>query len=236
MNARLPDKSKRTLVLGRTGSGKTVFGMSLLSMQNFDEQPWVIIDYKSDQLIERLERVCKGHIKYLRPTDKVPTRPGIYIMRPLPDDDDENIERFFKDIWSAQDVGIYIDEGYMIPRFSSAFKAILTQGRSRSIPVIVLYQRPSYLNPFVVAQADYIAAFEQNNLRDLKTTGEFVKPAKAPDGSTISVNSSLPLYHCLWHDVGKGQSFVLRPAPDEATIIGTFARRLNVRAQKGAFI
>lgn len=236
LRPRVPDNTKRTVVLGRTGAGKTVFAMHLLSGQNWDKQPWVIIDYKSDELIERLEEAYPKYIRYLKPSDKPPDRPGLYIMRPLPDDDDEDVERFLKACWAKQDIGIYIDEGYMIAPTSRGLKAILTQGRSRRVPVIALYQRPVYMSRFAVAQADFFAAFEQNDERDLKTTASFVKPAIAPNGSKITVYSALPQYHCLWYDVGKGHSTVLKPAPSETEILETFGRRLLASNRKGAFI
>ena len=139
--------------------------------------------------------------------------------------------------WEQQGIGIYIDEGYMIAPTSNALKAILTQGRSRKVPVIALYQRPVYMSRFAVAQADFFAVFDQNDERDLKTTQQFVKAAKAPDGTLITVYSELPRYHCIWYDVGEGLSVVLKPAPSKDAILATFAKRLKpVTSEKGVFV
>jgi hypothetical protein len=159
-------------------------------------------------------------------------------MRPLPGIDDEAVETFLMGCWSAQNIGIYIDEGYMIPPTSAALKAILTQGRSRKVPVIALYQRPVYMSRFAVAQADYFAVFEQNDERDLKTTAQFVTAAIAPNGEKITVASRLPRYYCLWYDVGEGRSSVLQPAPSKREILNVFGSRLKPahNLREGAFI
>ena len=47
---RLPGGADRTVVIGPTGSGKTVAGAWLLSRQRFDRRPWVALDFKNEEL------------------------------------------------------------------------------------------------------------------------------------------------------------------------------------------
>lgn len=226
-----PTDQQRTLVLGRTGSGKSVFAIALLSTRNFDEMPWVIIDYKGEDLVGEIRKYCKGKIKTISVNDKPPTKPGLYWMKPTPKVDDEAVEKWLWQVWKNGHTGLFIDEGFALPQ-KDAFDAILTQGRSLYIPVICLYQRPAWMSRFAVAQADFFAVFDQNDERDLKTTKAFVKPAKVinEEGKEIEVTvySELPKYHCLWYDVGRGYSSVLLPAPEPKQIISTFKRRLGV--------
>jgi len=228
---RRPSDQQRTIVLGRTGAGKTQFAVGeLLANANWHEMPWVIIDYKGDDIVTELRKLCPN-IKEIKPSQKPPTKPGLYWMQPAPQVDDGLVEAWLMQVWKQGYVGLYVDEGYALPN-GAGFNIILTQGRSLHIPVIALYQRPVYMSRFAVAQADFFAVFEQNDLRDLKTSQQFVKAAKAPNGENISVFSSLPKYHCLWYDVGEGETVVLKPGPDKETILKTFKRRLLPRKIK----
>lgn len=228
-----PTDEQRTIILGRTGSGKTFFACHLFSGQNFHEMPWVIIDYKGDSLINTI--VKQNKIKEVKPTEKPPTKPGIYIMHPRPHLDDEALENWLMRVWAQENIGLYIDEGYALPQ-KAAFDMILTQGRSKKIPVIALYQRPVYMSRFAVAQADFFAAFDQNDERDLKTTQAFIKPAVAPDGSEITVYYELDRYYCLWYNVSEGKTSVLRPAPARNAILATFRDRLQPKQNRRTFV
>lgn len=233
-----PTDEQRTIILGRTGSGKTFFACNLLSAQPFDEMPFVIIDYKGDSLINTM--VKQNKIKEIFPKDKPPKKPGLYIMRPRPHLDDDALENWLMQVWAQEDLGLYIDEGYALPQ-KNAFDMILTQGRSKHIPVIALYQRPVYMSRFAVAQADFFAAFDQNDERDLKTTRSFIKDFKAPNGSVYNVYSELPPYHCFWYDVSAGRTDILTPVPGRNTILANFRQRLGARErvttqQSGAMV
>lgn len=224
------------MVLGRTGSGKTYFGANLLSMQNFDQMPWTIIDYKGDALIQSIR--TQNKLKEIHPKDKPPTRPGLYIMQPRPKLDDKALEEWLMKVWENEDHGLYIDEGYALPQ-KDAFDIILTQGRAKHIPVIVLYQRPVYMSRFATAQADYFAVFAQHDRRDLKTTNEFVgeytpiRHRGEPRPQTITVYEPLPKFHCYWRDVAEGTISVLSPVPGKNTILAQFRNRLDPRSSRG---
>ncbi len=228
-----PTDQQRTVILGRTGAGKSVGGIQLLAQSNFHEIPWVIIDYKGEDLLEDILEVCKGRIGILKPTDKPPTKPGLYYMKAMPKVDDEAIDRFLWLVHKQGSVGLYIDEGYCLPQDrSNAFDVILTQGRSLHIPVIILFQRPVYMSRFCIAQADFFALYKQEDRRDLKTTEQFTKPFRGPNNEAITVYDTLPPFWCLWYDVGRGVTSLLRPAPPPEEIIKTFRRRLRPAKQR----
>lgn len=229
-----PNDEHRTIVLGRTGSGKTQFSCDMLSTRNFDQIPWVVIDYKREEFFSDLLKR-----KYARPikcTDKPPQRPGVYIMRPSIKIDDDAVETFMLKCLDDEDIGIYIDEGYALPQ-RDAFDLILTQGRSKHVPVIALYQRPVWMSRFAVAQADFFAAFEQNDMRDVKSIMNYIRPVKLQGGGRlITPNDGLPKYHCIWYEVGEGRSTVLRPCRSKAEILEHFRQRLAPGGQRRAFI
>src|SRR5271165_1556681 len=152
---RLPTSTQRIAIVGRTGSGKTIAGLWHLSNANFDVMPWVIIDYKTDEHIGKIERAQYIDSSY------TPKNPGIYVIQPEPDD--ENMREFLTRIWQREGTGVYLDEGYMIgenKKVEQRFKTLLTQGRSKHIPMIVLSQRPVWISRFVWSESDFYQVFD----------------------------------------------------------------------------
>lgn len=228
-----PDSTKRTVVLGRTGSGKSQFAIALLSTRNWSEQPWIVIDYKGEDLLVEILAKSNGQMKRIKPTDNPPKKPGLYYMQPMPVVDDEAINDFLWKVYRQENIGLFIDEGFALPqKKGSPFDIILTQGRSKHIPVIVLYQRPVWMSRFAIAQADFFAVFEQNDIRDLELTCKFVGEKGQKTRDVMAQLNNLPKYNCLWYDVGDGVATVLNPAPDRNVIINNFLHRLNPRLQK----
>lgn len=213
---RLPTLKQRTAVIGRTGSGKTQFGAWLLSLSGFDKQPFVMVDYKGDDLLNSIDRV-----KEIGPTE-VPKFPGLYIIRP----DiraEEAIESWLWKIWEREKIGLYFDETYMVPNSSAAgsgaLQAILTQGRSKRLPVIALSQRPAFLSRFVFTEADFFAVFHLNTVGDQKRVGEFI-PGEI-------MRERLPEFSSRWYDVGHDFHAQLAPVPKAEEIQEALDSRLK---------
>ena len=90
---RFPDTDHRTTIVGRTGSGKTFFAAWLLGKAHFNRQPYIIVDYKHDALLNSSDR-----IREIGLGDKLPSKPGLYIVHPLPGEKAE-IEEWLWKIW-----------------------------------------------------------------------------------------------------------------------------------------
>jgi hypothetical protein len=228
-----PDNTKRTIILGRTGSGKSVGGLNLLASQNWDKQPWTILDFKGEDLVRKIWKNNERALKVISPDDAPPKKPGLYLMPLRPVLDDAALERWLMQVYSRANGqtkrghGLFIDEGFAMPSNGVALDLIFTQGRSKKIPVIALYQRPVYMTRFAVAQADYFMVYSQNDRRDLRTTDEFVQAAILPNGQEVTPKTVLPPWHSLWYDVAQGKSVVLGPAPEPDAILAKFNRRLS---------
>lgn len=211
---RLPNISQRTAIIGRTGSGKTRLGWKLLSLAPFDQIPYVLVDYKREGLFTTVDRIREIGNR------EVPKKPGLYIIRPHVGDE-EVMENWLWKLWSNENCGLYIDEGYMLPQNPrGAFTAILTQGRSKHIPVYCLTQRPSWISRFVFSEADYYAVMQLNDERDAKTVQAFIKKDKA------DVTRELPDYHAYWYDVARRRAYGFKPVEDETIISEAIAKRL----------
>lgn len=211
MTIRLPDASKRTVVLGRTGSGKTLFMRWLLSLMPIETMPWVVLDYKQ-----------AGDFSDIPYTQKIsfgtlPTKPGVYILEPS-FSDDEKVDQYLLDILRHGNTGLLFDEGAAVPQREPRFlglKTVLSQGRGKRVPVIFGSQRPRHINKSLLSEGDFFARFHLSYDGDIAAVNEFMpKEAQEP----------LDDFNSYWYDVGKNRLAILAPVDDDAT-----AERLEER-------
>jgi hypothetical protein len=206
---RFPNDSQRLFICGRTGSGKTQAGVWHLSGRSYDEMPWLILDFKRDELIAQIPA------QEIQLGSRLPSKPGLYVVRPIGAQEDA-IEKLLWQIHAKENCGLYVDEGYMLDARSQAFQAIMTQGRSLHIPVIILSQRPVWISRFVVSEADFLQVFRLNDERDYQTLRAFIPY------DVSSRLRALPEYHSIYYDMGKDRLNVFTPVPDRDTILGSF--------------
>lgn len=219
MAFRLPTDQQRHAIYGTTGSGKTQAALWHLSQRDFQAMPWVVYNWKGDEAIDGIPGAFEIGL------DEIPDRPGVYIVHPLPHDD-ELVENQMKAIWEHGRIGVFIDEGYMIPRNAQWFRALLTQGRSKRVPIITLSQRPVWMDRYVISESDFHQIFRLEHDDDIKTIEKFVRNAKTPRGDPSDIRKDLPDFHSYYYDRGKRTVHTLGPVPDIKQIHETFARRL----------
>jgi hypothetical protein len=209
---RLPNDSERLAIVGATGSGKTVAALWHLSHRNYHEMPWVAYNFKYDKNIDS--------IPFVRPleVDELPTQAGVYVTHPMPEDDDGAVDAQMKAIWARGNIGVYVDEGYMIPRGNKSFQMLLTQGRSKNIPMITLSQRPVWMNRFVFSESEFYQVFRLQHRKDQESMAQVV-PA--------NFEQRIPRYHSWYYDAGNDDLRVVRPVPNIETIHRTFRERLG---------
>lgn len=218
---RFPNNTERTMIFGDTGGGKTQFGAFLLSKQNLRNHVWIITDYKDDELLNSIERTRE--IGY----NDTPTKPGLYIIHPRPDEDDE-MEKWLWKIWEQGETGLYVDEGALIPNAKSkgAMASLQIQGRSKHIPIITLSQRSVDISRYSTSQASHVIAFPQNDEREIAVLKTMV-PSDFPTWIPASFGNKkeLPEYWSRWYCIKTRQRYVLRPVPKAQQI------RANIDAQ-----
>lgn len=221
---RLPNTSQRMLIMGRTGSGKTRAACWHLGMRNLNFMPWIVLNHKGEQLIDSVEGA--EHVDL----DFVPKKPGLYIYHPVPEVDDAAVTSLLWKIHGRENAGIYIDEGYMVDRKDPAMQAILTQGRSKHIPMVILSQRPVWLTRFAVSEADFYQVFELTDRADRDRIKSFI-PTDLEEWMASEVNQTpkLPQFHSLYYDVGKRSLEMVLPVPNDDFILGMFQKQLAAK-------
>lgn len=221
---RLPRDDEHTTVVGHNGSGKTQLGAWLLSQQNLRDKPWYVVDYKGDELLNGISRAREIDFH------ETPRQPGLYMLHSRPDLEDET-EGWLWNVWQNEGAGLYIDEGYMLPQANrGAYQAILTQGRSKRIPVITLSQRPVKVSRFAFSEASHIAMFDLTDRRD-RATIEEICPRGFSQWCPRQFGRQLPKYHARWYNVKERAPFVLLPVPDADTIISDIDGQLEPKVK-----
>jgi len=219
MTFQLPGAEDRTVIIGSTGDGKTVFGGWLLGEQRFDKRPWICLDFKNEEL---WDRVGSPPMRRLRLGD-MPGKRGLYRVYVRPDQSDE-LEDYLWKIWHRGNIGIFCDEASLLPR-SDAVKAIMRQGRSKLIPFISCTQRPVGCDPEIFSEAQYRVLFGiGDEFRDYPIIrGLFGR---------LDVRAPLPgRFYSYWYDVRRKELTTLKPAPDPAKT----AARLREVAPRSLF-
>ena len=208
----LPKPSQHIAIIGRNGTGKTQAALWHLSKRNFDVMPYVVLDFKTDELVNSIDRA--RHID-LR---EIPRRPGIYIAHPTPQDvEDGSVESFLWRMYERENVGGWIDESYMLQR-SKAFETLLVQGRSKRIPLTVLTQRPVWVSRYIFSEAAFFQVFALSDRRD-KMTVEAIVP--------VNLDERLPDFHSHYYDVLRDELIVLAPVPNADVILARIDARLH---------
>jgi hypothetical protein len=209
---RFPGGDSRCTIIGATGSGKSTCGLWMLSHQRFDRRPWIAVDFKRE---EQFDKVGFPPIRQISLDDKIPRKPGLYLVSPVPGQDDW-LESFLWRVWQRENCGLFIDEAMLMPQ-GDAFPAILQQGRSKRIPVIACSQRPVGVARGLFSEASFICVYRLVDKRDYKIVEGF-----AP----VDLSAELPRHHWYWYDVARHVQLAMSPVPPPDEITETLNAKL----------
>src|SRR5215469_1876964 len=217
-----PRDGYHTTVIGTTGSGKSTLAAHLLSRAPFHFRPYFILDYKREQIFAQCRRIVELDVN-----GKLPTEPGLYIVRPVPSQI-EDVENWFERIWHMQNCGVYIDEGYLTPD-KNWLRNLLCTWRSLGITVIAATQRPVDVPRFFFTEATYFSVFHFNDKKDKQRVNEY----------TVEGMADRPLapFHSYWYDRAQHRAtdpnpyVVLAPVPNADAIVELIDSRLRPRHQ-----
>lgn len=223
-----PEEGYHTAVLGTTGSGKSTLAAFLISRAPFHLRPQYVIDIKYEKIFAGVTRAREVGV-----TERITHHPGLYIVRPRPDQQDE-IEEWFERLWHHGDAGLYIDEAYLVPD-KRWLRNLLAQGRSRGITVIAASQRPVDVPRAVFTEASYLSVFRLNDDDDKKRVRNFTPKGMMFDEA--GNERRLPDFHSYWyspkhHKAADPHPYVIvSPVPGEDQIIEAIDTRLRPKTK-----
>lgn len=218
---RLPNNSSRTVLIGRTGTGKTVAGLWHLTNYPVDSTPWVLMNFKNDEHIESIEKAQFVELGYV-PEKK---ESGLFVVDVRVTDTRGTLTKpsaltqYFNALWERKNVGIFIDEAWMVGD-DDGFVQCLTQGRSLRIPMIICTQRPSWISRFAFSEASFIQCFDLNDSDDIRRVEGFMP---------LDWDSEPPLadHQSYYYEVARNNLLRLNPVPDMDAIRKTFNEKLT---------
>jgi hypothetical protein len=181
-----PEHNSRSIIVGKTGSGKTHLSIHMLK----DVKRLVVIDTKDNLADEmNLEPDTKSNWnKFLRGKDiRLQVRP------PMASTSDfiPYYERAFRKVFYGSDCVLYIDELYNVTSGGNFlpyyFTSIYTRGRqakydkrgnviSGNIGVIACVQRPMHLPQFCMTESEHFFVFQLQSPDDRKRIADFTSP------------------------------------------------------------
>jgi hypothetical protein len=228
-----PREGYHSAILGTTGSGKTTLAAHTLSRAPFHIKPAFVIDFKREEIFAKCQRIREIGLH-----EKLPSHPGVYVLRPRPDeaskgDGTPDVENWLEKLWHHGNAWLYIDEGYLMPN-KRWLRNVLAQGRSLGITAICTSQRPVDVSRSVFTEATYITCFRLNHEDDLDTVAGFT-PKGMLTPARKTGNWGLPDFHSYWyspasHKADDPQPYVvLAPVPGADAIVERIDDRLRPR-------
>jgi len=214
---RLPTLTQRVSVSGRTGSGKTRLSAHLLSLSAFDKQPFVIVDFKGEELFMLTDCIPEIGLH-----ENLPSKPGVYVVRPGIDAESKVIlNEWLENVWRKEKIGLYFDEFAHVPFRGklNAIEGILMQGRSKRLPLIACTQRPCHCTRFLFSEADYHSVFNLTLRADQERIEEYI-------GNKRLVDPFEP-FHSGWFDIAQHAYWKMIPCPTDDVILQRFEDRLR---------
>lgn len=196
----LPLPNERTVLVGRTGSGKTTLAERFLRYYQYvvtldikNRIAWE--GYERHQRLESLIRSEHHHLIYAPTFEE--TEPALIGTRRIPWG--TYIEAFFEWAYTRGNTLVYVDEvmgitsGDEMPRY---YRAINTRGRELGIGLLSATQRPTRIPQVILSEAETFFVFSVQLPQDIvkveEITGERLPTLRGHEFAYARVGSEYP--------------------------------------------
>jgi len=206
------EPSERWAILGTTGSGKSR-AAGWVAYHAPPDYPFIFIDSKEDALPLVKGYTVKAATRRLGSTFR--KLPRVLRVVPAIDESDDEFDALFKAQLRREDVGVIIDEAYMVPEVPW-YKRVLTTGRSKDCALIICSQRPVDIPRVCISEATRFMVFTLVDRKDRDRIAGF-----APIDPKIVVDR----FSFCYYDSKDGALANFPPLPNRDWMAATAAKR-----------
>lgn len=183
----------RGFLTGQTGSGKSTLARLLLA----DKAQLLVVDPKGEFYPYQAHTVTSDYRAIPQLGDRMAETGEAVVWRPPVEDHDP---RLVSDVllWAFERTNtyVYIDEVTAVCPNANLYplylRAIITQGRSRSVGCLCATQRPAYIPRFVISEAECYYVFRLTQPDD---NAAMAAPLCAPGQDMLTVRRALSHHH-----------------------------------------
>lgn len=201
----MPTNSQHIMILGKNGTGKTTEALWHLSQRDFD-RPWIIIDFKRDELVNSLPVTALASIE-----DKPPSDPGLYVVHATWQHAEPRgrLEKYFYEIMDQKRTGILIDEGQRIGQHNPGFRTVLFEGRQPEVCMIYLTQRPSFIDTVAMSEPAFFQIFMLQHIDHWRRLWEVIEEERLDPARLREAGD----HHSYYWDSNHDTLEILAPCP-----------------------
>jgi len=208
----LPKEGERMLIVGQTGSGKSVLAAEIL--QRVLAVPVIVLDTKSEALFQTIDQQLD--LAQLRRQTKEDLDDYV-VLRPTEEElaDPKALDEYVQYVHHhLAPCCLYVDELYMLHNGARAYRGLIgayTRGRSAGLTLIGATQRPSWISRFAISESTSYAVFELVDLKDRKRVGDVI-----PEFANVP---RLAPYNFYFFRHGIRGPLLMRPVPYAKEIV-----------------